>query len=291
MSLIHLLDSVLAVTLAPACASCARPLDEPTRGPVCSACWGSISPITPPLCDRCGDALPSWRVISQDRGACARCRRSRPAIDRARALGRYDGALREIIHALKYGRRRTIAAPLGSLMARRCEDVLGGADLLVPVPLHRRRRRARGFNQARDLASGLGLPVVDVLARIRDTASQTDLPAARRHANVRHAFAVRTLTGRTWSIFNRSVAEAKVTVAGRCVVLVDDVCTTGATLEACARVLKAAGAREVRAITAARVWLPQPRQSPRPRSLSDGRHRPSANPAGWPDEDSSHARD
>jgi ComF family protein len=106
------------------------------------------------------------------------------------------------------------------------------------VPLHRSRRRERGFNQAADLAGHLGLPVRHALRRTRATAPQTGLPSAQRHRNVRRAFRV-TRDGRA--------------VAGSTVVLVDDVSTTGATLEACARVLKEAGAREVRALTAARV--------------------------------------
>ena len=122
-------------------------------------------------------------------------------------------------------------------MRERFHDILDGADILVPVPLHRRRRRARGFNQAADLAQHLELPVVSVLSRRRATPSQTDLPAARRHANVRQAFALTRTAD----------------VRGLCIVLVDDVSTTGATLEACARVLVDAGAREVRAVTAARV--------------------------------------
>ena len=116
-------------------------------------------------------------------------------------------------------------------------DMLSEASIVVPVPLHRRRRRARGFNQAADLAQHLGLPVVEALRRRRATQSQTDLPAAKRHANVRGAFAIRR----------------GVDVAGLRIVLVDDVSTTGATLESCARVLREAGALDVSALTAARV--------------------------------------
>jgi ComF family protein len=116
-------------------------------------------------------------------------------------------------------------------------EVLAGASVLVPVPLHRSRQRSRGFNQARALAVHLGLPLSDALLRTRKTATQADLPASRRPANVRGAFAL-----------NRGAA-----VRGRVVVLIDDVSTTGATLNACAAVLIEAGAAEVRALTAARV--------------------------------------
>jgi len=231
-------DAILAVVLAPACAACDRLLEQPTRGPVCPACWASILPLTPPLCDQCGDPLPTWRAISVPLARCPRCRRTSRFVDRARAVGAYDGALRAIVHALKYEGRRSLAMPLGRLMQMRGADVLEGASCVVPVPLHASRRRQRGFNQATDLARRLHLPVVPALRRVRATATQTDLPSAQRHRNVRDAFAM-----------SRSAA----TLVGATVVLVDDVSTTGATLEACARVLKEAGVSEVRALTAARV--------------------------------------
>jgi ComF family protein len=154
-----------------------------------------------------------------------------------RAIGAYEGTLRAIVHALKYHRRRSIAAPLALRMRRHGADVLAGMDVVVPVPLHRARRRERGFNQAAELARHLGLPVCHALQRTRATLSQTDLPAARRHANVRNAF---TLSRRA-------------AVVGQRVVLIDDVSTTGATLAACARVLRQAGASDVRALIAART--------------------------------------
>jgi ComF family protein len=230
-------DGALAVLLAPSCAACDTPLLEPTRGPVCRSCWDAIDTLQPPLCLQCGDPLPSWRVISVLEARCARCRRRRSRLTSCRAIGAYAGSLRDIVHALKYGQRRSIAIELGRRMRVACAEVLHDASVVVPVPLHRRRQWRRGFNQASELARHLGLPVLPALKRIRATPSQTDLPAARRHANVRNAFALRRRSD----------------VRGLCVVLVDDVSTTGATLEACARVLADAGAREVRAVTAARV--------------------------------------
>jgi ComF family protein len=145
--------------------------------------------------------------------------------------------LRHIVHAFKYDGCRSLAPTLATRMHESGWEVLRDADLVVPVPLHKKRHRSRGFNQAEDLAKHLGLPARAVLRRIRATPSQTDLPAARRHANVRGAFAL----GR-----HEDVRALRI-------VLVDDVCTTGATLEACARVLRAAGAADVSALTAARV--------------------------------------
>lgn len=232
------LDAILSVVLAPSCAACREPLDRPTQGPVCASCWQSILPITPPICDRCGDPLPTWRAISIPLARCPRCRRAARLVDRARAIGAYDGALRAILLALKYEGRRSLARPLGTLMRAHGASMLDGAVCAIPVPLHRSRRRQRGFNQAADLARHLGIPVVPALRRIRATPTQTGLPAARRHRNMRDAFAA---TGAARSL------------SGAIVVLVDDVSTTGATLESCARVLKLSGVSEVRALTAARV--------------------------------------
>ena len=231
-------DALLSVLVAAPCAVCGHTLEQPTRGPVCPACWCSILPLTPPLCDACGDPLPTWRTISRPLARCARCRRSTRHVDRSRAVGLYEGALRAIVHALKYEGRRSLAVPLAMLMRERGADLLDGAHAAVPVPLHPSRRRARGFNQAADLAKHLGLPISPALRRVRATEAQAGLPAARRHGNVRGAF-----------VATRAAAQFR----GRTILLVDDVSTTGATLEACARALKEEGIREVRALTAARV--------------------------------------
>jgi len=154
------------------------------------------------------------------------------------AIGTYEGSLRAILHALKYDQRRSVARRLGVMLQAAGADVLAGADAVVPVPLHASRERSRGFNQAREIARHIGLPEMDILRRARRTAVQADLPAARRHANVRAAFVI---------------GSPAPSVVGLTLVLVDDVSTTGATLNACAATLLAAGAKEVRALTAARA--------------------------------------
>jgi ComF family protein len=233
----QIIDAILSVLLAPVCAACDRPLDEPTRGAVCRRCWQTIKPFTPPLCDVCGDPRRSWHTNGVEFNTCRRCRDRDHLVSHARAIGEYDGSLRAVIHALKYDGHRSIGGRLAGLMIASGARILDDADLAVPVPLHRARRRARGFNQAAEIARHLTIPTIDALKRTRATTSQTDLPAEARQANVRNAFALRRC----------------VDITGRVVVLVDDVSTTGATLEACARVLLDAGAREVRALTAARV--------------------------------------
>jgi ComF family protein len=186
---------------------------------VCETCWAELEGLTLPLCT----SPPG-------------------AIDRARSVGRYDGALRHIIHALKYEGRRTISRRLGTMMRQSGIDVLSGADCAVPVPLHPWRRLTRGFNQATDLAACLGLPVVHALWRTRATVPQTGLTAAGRRRNVRGAFSMSPLLSRR---------TRRTRLVDRVVVLVDDVQTTGATLDGCAQVLKGAGVREVRALTVA----------------------------------------
>jgi ComF family protein len=223
------LNALLSAVIAPPCAACGRVLDRPLDGAVCDVCWDSVISHVAPF--------------------------SLQAIARGRSIGAYEGALRDILHALKYGRRRSLAQRLSRMMAEHGRDVLADAQIVVPVPLHRRRERERGFNQADDLARGLGLPIVQALRRTRMTRPQVDLPKEERRENVQDAFAMAT-NGAFFILRHSGRAEARPlqgAVEGAVVVLVDDVATTGATLDACARVLKDAGAVEVRALTAARV--------------------------------------
>ena len=246
-------------------------LAAPSHGPVCDACWQSIRPFSPPLCDICGDPVPSVRSSLAPPDApmpaarparsglrCPSCRRGSGHVVRARAIGAYQHHLRDIIHAFKYEQRRSLARRLGALMREHGADILAGADAVVPVPLHWRRRYARGFNQAALLARELGLPVRDVLRRRRHTRPQIELPAGTRHTNVDGAFALawRDRIG-AWPLLRGFGWTGARPLADTVLVLVDDVSTTGATLEACARVLRAAGAAEVRALTAARVVSPR----------------------------------
>ncbi|HSJ99317.1 MAG TPA: double zinc ribbon domain-containing protein, partial [Myxococcota bacterium] len=155
MSARRLLDSLLAVLLAPPCAACATPLDRPTAGPVCDECWRAVRPLTPPLCEGCGLPLSPRSTIDHRRSTlaarCPDCTDDGP-VARARAAGAYSGALREIIHAFKYEGRQSLARPLAARMREAARAVLDGADAVVPVPLHRARLRERGFNQALLLA-------------------------------------------------------------------------------------------------------------------------------------------
>jgi ComF family protein len=219
----QLADAVIAALVAPRCAACGRLIELPLDGAVCARCWASIVRAPAPF------ALSHIRI--------------------AQALGPYDGTLRDILHAFKYDGRRSCAPRLSTLLADAGRHLLTNADAVVPVPLHRRRQRQRGFNQAADLSAGLGKPVWDAIRRIRFTTSQVELPADRRRQNVSGAFAVVVARRGMRALFR----PERYPLRGATVVLVDDVTTTGATLEACATVLRRAGVREVRALTAARV--------------------------------------
>ena len=243
-------NAIVRFVLEPTCAACNAPLTHPLAGPVCATCWLGVARITPPCCVRCGEPQAPWR---SGQPLCARCRRRETSLAIARSAARYEGSLRLILHAFKYGGRRLLAAPLAALMLTAAEDLLRDADAVVPVPLHPWRAWRRGFNQADDLARHLDVPVWRVLRRARHGPPQAGLPAAQRHANVRAAFALRRGPP-TWRVRNRVV------------VLIDDVMTTGATLEACAAVLRESGVRSVRALTVARAAAARPEPlAPTPR--------------------------
>jgi ComF family protein len=218
------------------CPVCAERLGPGRRDPLCGGCWSAFTRLTPPWCERCG--VP---VTTGATGVCAACVATSPPFDYARAAAVYEGAMREAVHALKFGGRRSLARPLGDLMREYCGRFeVDRPDALVPVPLARGRERERGFNQAgllaQRLADKLGIRMRPRwLVRLRMTAPQSDLSATDRHANVAGAFV------------------AAPAVRDRHVVVVDDVMTTGATVAECARALRRAGARRVGVLVVARV--------------------------------------
>jgi ComF family protein len=228
---------VVDVVLPPRCLACGRIVEEPDA--LCGRCWGGITFFAPPWCAGCG--LPFEHPMGED-AVCGDCARERRAWDRARAVLRYDKNSRQLILGLKHADNTHVAPAFGGWMRRAGGEVLADAEFLVPVPLHWTRLFRRRYNQAALLANAIhaagGPPVAaDCLARRRRTPSQGHLGPLARERNVRTAFAV------------RRPAE----VVGRRVVLIDDVMTTGATVDECARVLKRAGAASVGVLTLARA--------------------------------------
>ncbi|MDD9990667.1 MAG: ComF family protein [Rhodospirillales bacterium] len=232
------------LVLPPSCLACDAPVSA--AGGLCPDCWTRVTFIGRPCCARCG--LP-FDIEAAPDAICGDCARVPPDFDRARAAFLYQGAGRELILAFKMADRSWLAPRLATWLHRAGAPLLSEADVVVPVPLHRWRLLARRFNQAavlaRLMARQAGAVVVpDLLVRTRRTPPQTRLSGAERRRNVRGAFAVR----RSRTSF----------VDGRNVLLVDDVMTTGATVSACARALRKAGAVRVDVATLARALPRRP---------------------------------
>ncbi len=230
--------AALNVALPPLCPACRELVGG---NGLCASCWSKLSLIAPPYCERLGIPFvydPGPGVLSMEAIA------DPPAYHRARAAVRYDDIARTLVHSLKYGDRLDLAPTAGRWMARAGRELLADADALVPVPLHWRRLWARRFNQSALLAKAIcettGVPVAtNALKRVKATAQQVGLSQKERASNVQGAF--------------RVSPEGRAEVKGRRLVLIDDVLTSGATADACARSLLRAGASNVDVVVFARV--------------------------------------
>ncbi|MFC7332703.1 ComF family protein [Rhodocista pekingensis] len=233
---------VLNLLLPPRCLACGTDVEAP--GTLCPACWSRVTFIGPPLCACCGRPFD---YAAPDRSLCGACIAAPPRFDRCRSALVYDEGSRGLVLAFKHADRTDVAEGFGAWLARAGAELLADADLVAAVPLHRWRLFARRYNQAALLALAVarrcGLPACpDLLLRRRRTPSQGGLSRSGRARNVAGAFAVR--------------ATCRERVRGARIVLLDDVFTTGATVEECARVLKRAGAARVDVLTLARVVRP-----------------------------------
>jgi ComF family protein len=232
--------ALLDLAYPPLCATCRTPVGQAHA--LCAACWNAMAFLDGPGCVRCG--LP-FEIDPGPDTLCAACHADPPAFDKACSVLRYDDASKKAILALKRADRLDLVPAFARWLARAGREMLAEADVLVAVPLHRRRLWQRRYNQSAVMAQGLsrlcGKPADPLLLeRIRPTPSQGEMPSAKaRRRNVRGAF--RVAPGRR---------EA---VKGKTVLLVDDVFTTGATVSACARALRRAGAGKVLVLTLARV--------------------------------------
>ena len=235
--------SVLAacadLIVPPCCLVCRAPLGA--HHLLCAPCWREVHFIRPPLCDVMGIPLPfdtGGRMVSAAAAASA------PAYDRARAVAHYSGAMRTLVHQFKYADRHDARALFGRWLAEAGRDLMAGVDLVAPVPLSRWRLLSRRFNQAAILAQELsrqtGLAVdLHLLQRSRSTSTQVGLTRDQRRRNLAGAL--------------RVPRSRRASLTGRNVLLIDDVITTGATVEACARALKRAGAARVDVLALALV--------------------------------------
>jgi len=240
----QLTEAIVDLLFPPRCAGCRK-----LGAWLCERCIRAIDVIQPPVCPRCGRAVAPDTEAGTSGGGCSircgLCSEPGPDLGAIRAYAYFSGTMREAIHELKYQGVTVLAAPLGQMMARAWTRLApeGGADMdaIVPVPLHPARERERGYNQAallaRELGRLLGHPVVEnVLRRSRATLPQVSLDTRARYANVQGAF----------RCTDDSLRHSRV-------LLIDDVCTTGATLEAAAAALRRGGASTVVAYTLARA--------------------------------------
>ena len=225
----------------PHCSVCGRAIREDEDRYLCRDCIGRINFVIEPTCRKCGHELGPY---TNDDSRCINCRNVPLRFDRAVAAAHHAGAIRDLVLALKFARQKQNAFPLAKILAVRLQEtgIPEEAQLIVPVPLHRSRRRSRGFNQSelltKELGEQLSLMISNrVLKRVLDTPPQSrGMSLASRRANVKGAFAVRHPRA----------------IAGKCVLLVDDVLTTGATTSECAAVLKRAGAKKIYVATVTR---------------------------------------
>jgi ComF family protein len=228
-----MIDAILNLLFPTKCVVCDSLVLERRWGAACPVCWSRLEPVPEPVCVQCGTPAPAIE------GRCASCRRGEHSFDFARSALLFNGPAREIIHHLKYSGRVSLAKPLGGLL-RACMQREGfQSKVALPVPLHRARTRKRGFNQAELLARGLGLPVeTRLLRRSKNTPTQTGLSRSQRVFNLAGAFEIRG-----------PVPD--------CVLVVDDVYTTGATMIEIAKTLRRANVSRIEVLTAARVPLPE----------------------------------
>lgn len=231
---------VLNALLPPRCLACTAVVDD--AGALCGDCFGRMTFVAPPLCAACG--APFEEPAVTEGSLCGACIAAPPGYARARAVFLYDESSRGLVLKLKHGDRTDAAVHLARWMQRSGVELLSGCDVIVPVPLHRWRFLLRTYNQSALLANALGklagkTVAVDALRRIKATPSQGGLSRTARVRNVGGAFTVRG------------------DIVGKRVLLIDDVFTTGATAEACTRVLRDAGAAAVDVLVLARVPAPR----------------------------------
>jgi len=235
----NLARNIVDLILPPQCISCRSVIDS--AGNICAGCWKQLNFISEPLCEACGYPFP---YEAPGIKFCAACARKAPPFDRARAALCYDEQSKRLVTGLKFSDKTHQAPTFSKLMAVSGNALITESDCIIPVPLHRIRLFMRRYNQAALLALGLAKlsdkPVIyDLLVRKINTPPQMSLNRNQRLKNVKSAFGIND--------------KYKEKVKGKSVLLIDDVMTTGATIESCAKILKKSGAWRVNVLTLARV--------------------------------------
>lgn len=225
-----MLNRLLNILFPASCPLCQKEATQHKTAPICPDCWDAVSPYTGAICRICGAPLVSDASLT-----CGECLKDEPAFTHARCFGLHDGALKKAINLFKFHGIKRLSKPLAENFFHM---ELPRADMVLPVPLYKKRLRERGFNQSallgKYVAKRLEVPLnLSSLVRNRDTRPQVGLSAKERKKNIKNAFEV----------------NGKEVIKGRRIILIDDVFTTGATARECSRVLKNAGAQEVFVIT------------------------------------------
>ena len=236
-------NSLLTVLFPATCVLCENAVEDIALGVVCQLCWETVRPLQGGVCRQCGYGFASQNIHSE-RPLCGGCRRGLFQFDFARAFSRFDDPLKEIIHQFKYRAHPSLAKPLAGLLFSVYQSNFEGlsADLVLPVPMHKSREKQRGFNQAHELSKHFSrlayIPLqASILFRVKATRVQAGLSRRERRLNLVGSFQV---SGRSW-------------IKDKRVMLIDDVFTTGATVNECAKLLKQNGAQRVNVLTLARV--------------------------------------
>ncbi|MCK5286929.1 MAG: ComF family protein [Thermodesulfovibrionia bacterium] len=227
-----MMNAFLKILFPEVCPVCRQPSTCHKTAPICRDCWEGIAPYRGPLCRTCGKPLVSEESIN-----CGDCLKEEPAFTWARSYGLYEGTLRVAVNLFKYYRIKRLSLPLSEMV---CKITIPRADVIIPVPLFKKKIRQREFNQSALLAkhfsdnTGAAL-ILNCISRDKETMPQVGLNARERRKNVRNAF----------RITNEHLIEDKN------VILVDDVFTTGATMRECSKMLKKAGAGNIYGVTIA----------------------------------------
>ncbi len=229
----NLLEELINIFLPKCCVLCKRTLNSENNRHLCNFCWNNFQPILGLFCQKCGKPLPEGGAHCY---FCLHSDVSKKHFEHIRAAGVYAGVLKEVIHKFKYQGKDFLSSGLGEFLIQQSNDKLNWAevDIIVPVPLHKKNKHKRGYNQAELLAEKVALHFKKVvvsknLIRVRKTEAQMQLPREKRLTNLTDAFAI----------------SDKLIFKDKNVLLIDDVCTTGSTIEECAKTLKKVGVRKI----------------------------------------------